>query len=122
MEIKQIKVIWEAEGSYSQKGGVGWLDSTGQEALRNPGTKADLIKKLDEAMESLKDINAERNERNIYNDLRSLEIKSHPWTVDNKLEILRLKHKNMELIVDTLVADPNEHVNQKHKSKQARGK
>ena len=123
VEIKWMKVTcWEAGEFVSQKGEVGWLNSIGQEALKSPDTEEHLIKKLYEASESLNYLNATWEERNIYNELRELEIKSHLENMDKKLEILNLKHEHMQLIVDSLVADLNKHVNQKHENKQEKGK
>ena len=68
-------------------------------------------------MEILKYLNATWNERNIYSESRELEIKSHLRTVEKKLEILTLKHKHIQLTVDSLVVDLNECVNQKHNNK-----
>lgn len=42
--------------------------------------------------------------------------------MDNKLEIIILKHEILELIMDYLVANLNERVNQNHKNKQERGR
>ena len=58
------------------------------------------------------------NERNIYFELRDLEIKMQIETMDKKLP----KHKNMELDFYYLVAYTNERMNQLHKEKITLGK
>lgn len=73
-------------------------------------------------MKIIKNLNSTLNERDIYNERRELEMKSHIQTMDNKMEILSLKHENIELTMDSLVSYLNECVNQNHKNKQERGK
>lgn len=65
-------------------------------------------------MDTLNDLMETMNERNIHNEMKELEIRAHLQTVDKKLEILSLKHKNMEVTLDSLVADMNECISQMH--------
>jgi hypothetical protein len=90
--------------------------------MRSNNTEASLIKKLDEATETLMSLLATMNERDKYSELGELETKAHLQTVDKKLELLRLKQETLELTFDSLVVDVNEWVNQLQKNKFALGK
>lgn len=62
------------------------------------------------------------NETDKYNGLRNLEIKVHLHTMDKKLELLWLKHKNLELAFDSLSNNMNERLNMLHENKHSLGK
>ena len=65
---------------------------------------------MDEATETLKAFMEILNELNRYNELKELEIRSHLQNVDMKLELLSTKHENMELTMDSLVANLNDSI------------
>ena len=101
MEIKRIKdTHWEVRGSDPRIVGVLWFDSQendDKEAKQSIDIEAPLINKVDEAIDTLKSILISMYERDIYNYLMELEIKLNLQTVDQKLELLCLKHKNIKL-------------------------
>lgn len=112
IKVKILKVIyWNVDESNPKQcvlEGLVFQEGDSSQAPRHNNVQDLLMHKLDDVTTSLKAWNELWCERNRYNKLREMEIKTYLWMMDTKLALLNVKQENMEMIVDSFIGDPND--------------